>query len=126
MDGIFIQDRFTMTDPVTKREFHDAIVLSQSEYNALTANQLTALKHQRFLAWLAVGTTPPPSPIPMVLSEQIQDTISQLSASTQTLQDLNTQASDQGQTGITMDQASTLSDVVDAVAAITTDVMGGV
>ena len=55
-DQIIIQRRFTIErDGLT---FSDAIVLPEDEYNALTTEQIDAIKEERFTNWKTAITTP--------------------------------------------------------------------
>ena len=58
--AVWIQDRFTIEqDGLT---LQDAIVLPQAEYNALTPQQITNLKQERFDNYKNVIKNPPPQP----------------------------------------------------------------
>lgn len=55
-DQIIIQRRFTIERDGLA--FSDAIVLPEDEYNALTPEQIEAIKEERFQNWKTIVTTP--------------------------------------------------------------------
>ena len=52
-DGL-ISDSFTMGDAPM---FSDALVMPSDQYNALTADEIAAMKQQRYDNWLALVTS---------------------------------------------------------------------
>jgi len=52
-DGL-ISDSFTMGDAPM---FSDALVMTADQYNALTADEIAAMKQQRYDNWLALVTS---------------------------------------------------------------------
>jgi hypothetical protein len=58
MDEIFIQHRFTYTDP-KYGTFSDAIVLPQTDYNALKQADIDTLKQTRIDNWINLQKNPP-------------------------------------------------------------------
>ncbi len=58
-DQIFIQHRFTITDPDTGYSFTDALVMPQGEYEALQEDDIESQKQERFDNWKEAIATPP-------------------------------------------------------------------
>lgn len=65
MDGIFIQDRFSIPDDSSGSIYSDALILPIDEYNALSEKEVTLLKQARFDNWKQAledaQNQPPPS-----------------------------------------------------------------
>ena len=57
----YISDAFEITkDGLT---FKDALVMPQDQYDSLTAEQIEAMKHQRFDNWYALVTAVSEAPV---------------------------------------------------------------
>lgn len=54
LDDGSISDSFTMGDALT---FSDALVMPADQYNALTADEIAAMKQRRYDNWVALVTS---------------------------------------------------------------------
>lgn len=76
MDEIFIQYRFTYIDP-KYGTFSDAIVLPQTDYNALKQTEIDILKQTRIDNWVSSLKNPPVQAI-VPPAQQLADLDSQI------------------------------------------------
>lgn len=71
-DNQFVIKDFTLGEG--NYVFTDALVMEKSDYDALTVDEINALKQKRYDDWYAIVTAPPKEP-DEILQEQPQDSI---------------------------------------------------